>query len=125
MKIDGSLVGRLRAMKEQRNWTWPELAEALGITKSAIDQYLTGRSKSARPSVLRRLAELEAEESLAEIVQRALDQFRAELAEIREILGLGKSAQSYEGKQNELKKNSLKPILPSDASNVVEADQPL
>lgn len=84
-KLDPYLPQRLRLIKARRNLTWRELAKLLGVTKSAIDKYLAGRNGALRRIYLR-VAELETQGGAAETVERSLEQFRQELAKVRQFL---------------------------------------
>ena len=38
LRLRRSIVGQLRALREQRNWTQQQLAEAVGVPRSAISR---------------------------------------------------------------------------------------
>ena len=66
----GALADRLRKLKEKRRWTWEEAARRVGITPGTVRQWRLGLIHSVRPSVQRRIEELEiAGELESQIVQ--------------------------------------------------------
>ena len=53
------LADRVRKVREQHGWTWDEVARRIGITPATIRQWRLGLIKHVRPSVVRRIEELE------------------------------------------------------------------
>ncbi len=65
-----ALANRVKKLKERYEWNWDEVARRVGVTPGAIRQWRLGLIKNARPSVLRRIEELEiANELESQVIQ--------------------------------------------------------
>lgn len=65
-----ALAERVRNLKERHGWTWDELARRVGVTAGTIRQWRLGLIHQVRPSVIRRIEELEVTDEVeSEIVQ--------------------------------------------------------